>query len=131
MENMYECPICHKKYEAITDMANCIIADEKKKQSEISKQKIVAMRKEITQNFTDLQKKIVKYNNSQSDEKLAVSFDTAKTLVLKDTLAPKDEKHCGEDCYCKSKNVDDELTTYIKELSKKIASGKDIFTLFD
>lgn len=131
MENNYECPVCHKKYEAITDMANCIIADEKKKQNEISKQKIVAMRKEITQNFTDLQKKIVKYNNSQSDEKLAVSFDAAKTLVLKDTLMPKDEKHCGENCYCKSKNVDDELTTYIKELSKKIASGKDIFTLFD
>ena len=52
MENNYECPICHKKYEAITDMANCIIADEKKKQNEISKQKIVAMRKEISQNFS-------------------------------------------------------------------------------
>ena len=124
MENNYECPICHKKYEAITDMANCIIADEKKKQNEISKQKIVAMRKEISQDFSDLQKKIVKYNDSQNDEKLTISFDAAKVLSF------KNGEHCGNDCYCKNKNTEDELTNYIKELSKKIASGKDIFTLF-
>ena len=134
MELSYECPICHKKYAVITDMANCIIADEKKRKEDNKIKELIEAENSIKMTYEKLKSAVNKYNRL-SDSKTYVCTLTSSGQSSKsysNSTQTTDKCSCGEKC--ENKNNVDSLTfdideDVIKELSERIASG-DIFKLF-
>ena len=135
MELNYECPICHKKYAEITDMANCIITDEKKRKKESKIKELTEAENTIKETYEKLRGAVNKYNRL-SDSKTYVCTLTSSEQPSKSDINSTQSAskcNCGEKCKNKD-NVDSRLTfdideDVIKELSERIANG-DIFKLF-
>lgn len=136
MEPSYECPICHKKYAVITDMANCIIADEKKRKEDNKIKELIEAENSIKMAYEKLKSAVNKYNRL-SDSKTYVCTLTSSGQSSKsysNSTQTTSKCSCGEKCENKNKNDTDNFTfdiseDVIKELSERIASG-DIFKLF-
>ena len=134
MELSYECPICHKKYAVITDMANCIIADEKKRKEDNKIKELIEAENSIKMTYEKLKSAVNKYNRL-SDSKTYVCTLTSSGQALKsysNSTQTTGKCSCGEKCENKNNvhsltfDIDEDV---IKELSERIASG-DIFKLF-
>lgn len=136
MELSYECPICHKKYAEITDMANCIITDEKKQKEDSKIKELIEAENSIETTYGKLKSAVNKYNRL-SDSKTYVCTLTSSEHALKsdsNSTQPAGKCGCGEKCKNKNKDNTDNFTfdideDVIKELSERIANG-DIFKLF-
>lgn len=135
MELNYECPICHKKYAEITDMANCIITDEKKRKEDSKIKELAEVENIINETYIKLKSAVNKYNRL-SDSKTYVCTLTSSEQPSKSDINSTQSTskcNCGEKCKNKD-NVDSRLTfdideDVIKELSERITNG-DIFKLF-
>ena len=135
MKLSYECPICHKKYAEITDMANCIIADEKKQKEDSKIKELIEAENSIETTYAKLKSAVNRYNRL-SDSKTYVCTLTSSEQASKsnsNSTQPTGKCSCGEKC--KNKDSTDSFTLdidedVIKELSERIASG-DIFKLFN
>ena len=133
MEPSYECPICHKKYAVITDMANCIIADEKKREKDSKIKELTEVENTIKETYERLKSAVNKYNRL-SDSKTYACTLTSSGQVSRSNSNTQPAGKCGCGEKCENKNNVDSLTfdidkDVIKELSERIASG-DIFKLF-
>ena len=138
MELSYECPICHKKYAVITDMANCIIADEKKRKEDNKIKELIEAENSIKMAYEKLKSAVNKYNRL-SDSKTYVCTLTSSGQSSKsysNSTQTTGKCSCGEKCENENKNKNDTANftfdideDVIKELSERIASG-DIFKLF-
>lgn len=135
MELNYECPICHKKYAEITDMANCIITDEKKRKKESKIKELTEAENTIKETYEKLRGAVNKYNRLSDSKTYACTLTSSGQSSRSDINSTQSTSkcNCGEKCKNKD-NVDSNLTfdideDVIKELSERIANG-DIFKLF-
>lgn len=135
MELNYECPICHKKYAEITDMANCIITDEKKRKEESKIEELTEAENTIKETYEKLRGVVNKYNRLSDSKAYACTLTSSGQSSRSDINFTQSTSkcNCGEKCKNKD-NVDSNLTfdideDVIKELSERIANG-DIFKLF-
>lgn len=135
MELNYECPICHKKYAEITDMANCIIADEKKQKEESKIKELTEAENTIKETYEKLRGAVNKYNRLSDSKTYACTLTSSGRSSRSDINSTQSisKCNCGEKCKNKD-DVDSRLTfdideDVIKELSERIANG-DIFKLF-
>lgn len=134
MEMSYECPICHKNYAVITDMANCIIADEKKRKEDSRIKELTEVENTIKETYEKLRSAVNKYNRLSDSKTYACTLTSSGQPTRSDfnSTPPMGKCNCGEKC--KSKDNVDSFTldideNVIKELSERIANG-DIFKLF-
>lgn len=134
MEPSYECPICHKKYAVITDMANCIIADEKKRKEDNKIKELTEVENTIKETYEKLKSAVNKYNRLSDSKTYACTLTSSgqSSKSYSNSTQTTGKCSCGEKC--ENKNNVDSLTfdideNVIKELSERIASG-DIFKLF-
>lgn len=130
---MYECPTCHKKYASITDMANCILRDEKtKSEKQIKLESLDKKILDVTKNLDALTKE---YNTLSGKEVYHLNVERdAKTDVTNCNKACScGDKNCNnkEKPYAKAKVYtidDDTIEEWLKEFSKELASGSNLFT---
>lgn len=135
MELSYECPICHKKYAVITDMANCIIADEKKRKEDNKIKELIEAENSIETTYAKLKSAVNKYNRLSDSKTYACTLTSSgqSSKSYSNSTQTTSKCSCGEKC--ENKNNVDSLTfdideDVIKKLSERIASG-DIFKLFN
>ena len=98
MELSYECPICHKKYAEITDMANCIIADEKKQKEDSKIKELIEAENSIETTYAKLKSAVNRYNRL-SDSKTYVCTLTSSEQASKsnsNSTQPTGKCSCGE-----------------------------------
>lgn len=134
MEPSYECPICHKKYAVITDMANCIIADEKKRKEDNKIKELIETENSIKMTYEKLKSAVNKYNRLSDSKTYACTLTSYGQASRSNSNSTQTAGKCGCGEKCENKNNVDSLTfdideNVIKELSERIASG-DIFKLF-
>lgn len=134
MELSYECPICHKKYAVITDMANCIIADEKKREKDSKIKELTEVENTIKETYERLKSAVNKYNRLSDSKTYACTLTSSGQSSKSYSNSTQTTGKCGCGEKCENKNNVDSLTfdideNVIKELSERIASG-DIFKLF-
>lgn len=134
MEQNYECPICHKKYAVITDMANCIIADEKKRKEDSRIKELTEVENTIKETYEKLKGAVNKYNRLSDSKTYACTLTSSGKPSRSDFNSPQPTSKCSCGEKCKSKDSVDNLAfdidgDVIKELSERIANG-DIFKLF-
>lgn len=134
MEQNYECPICHKKYAVITDMANCIIADEKKRKEDSRIKELTGVENTIKETYEKLKSAVNKYNRLSDSKTYICTLTSSGKPSRSDFNSPQPTSKCSCDEKCKSKGSVDSLAfdideDVIKELSERIANG-DIFKLF-
>lgn len=125
--NCFECPTCHKKYQTITEMANCILNDEKEKTENERQKELEQTEKAIYDTYKNLKTYINKYN------RLSGKKNFVPSLITKTDLKPAEDKKCecskseNKNCSCsKSNEIDEETIKKVTDLCKKLLSP-DLF----
>lgn len=84
---IYECPVCKKKVNSISELKNCIVKHESDETA--NKGRINELEAEIQTKYSELAKLISEYNKINTDMYKTLSITTEKKRVKPITINPK------------------------------------------